>query len=290
MKTSSAVAACTMLSAATVHAQGDQQRPDLAPPPADVRPATAAATVTAPPRAAVCAAPLLTAMVTDDPYNTAADVAEQWRALRIPAWHATAKTLALQSRCYTLIDADPLLLALPGAVMPDMILRVRAVKATLYEKTVGDKIDEGVRSYIESYTTWLGAKSTTDGPPLLSEIGINVSVLCPLLRRVERDIAATDDAPVQALLNQNREYTGPQQNAERAERAIAKALDQISAPLARGERPCASPKAAALPATPPQTPGQSGAPQPSFNPALALTPALGPISGGAFVSPRELPK
>ena len=125
MKTSSAVAACTMLIAATVHAQGDQQRPDLAPP-----------------RAAVCAAPLLTAMVTDDPYNTAADVAEQWRTLRIPAWHATAKTIALQSRCYTLIDADPLLLALPGAAMPDVILRVRAVKATLYS---GRKSNVGVQ-------------------------------------------------------------------------------------------------------------------------------------------------
>ena len=274
MKTSSA--ACTMLIAATVHAQSDQQRPDLAPPPADVRPATAASTVTAPSRAAACATPLLTAMVTDDPYNTAADVAEQWRALRIPAWHATAKTIALQSRCYTLIDPDPLLLALPGAAMPDVILRVRAVKATLYEKTVGDKIDEGVRGYIESYTSWLGAKSTTGGPPLLSEIGINVSVLCPLLRRVERDIAATDNAPVQALLNQNREYTGPQQNAERAERAIAKALDDITGRVARGEKPCAQMQAAAT--------------QPPPAPALTLTPALTPASGGASVSSSELPK
>ena len=270
MKTFHAVAACAMLIAAGVHAQSGEQRPDLAPPPADIRPATAAATVTAPARTAVCVAPQITAMVTDDPYNTAADVAEQWRALRIPAWHATAKTIALQSRCYTLIDADPLLLALPGAAMPDVILRVRAVKATLYEKTVGDKIDEGVRGYIESYTSWLGAKSTTGGPPLLSEIGINVSVLCPLLRRVERDIAATDNAPVQALLNQNREYTGPQQNAERAERAIAKALDDITSRIARGDKPCPQMHAAA--------------------PLPPLAPALGPISGGASVSPRELPK
>ena len=290
MKTFSVVAACTMLIAATVHAQGDQQRPDLAPPPADVRPATAAATVTALPRAAVCAAPLLTAMVTDDPYNTAADVAEQWRTLRIPAWHVTAKTIALQSRCYTLIDADPLRLALPGAAMPDVILRVRAVKATLYEKTVGDKIDEGVRSYIESYTTWLGAKSTTDGPLLLSEIGINVSVLCPLLRRVERDIAATDNAPVQALLNQNREYTGPQQNAERAERAIAKALDDITSRVARGDKPCGQTQAAAPLPAPAQTPGQPNGLPSSLNPALALSPALKPVSGGASVSAKELSK
>ena len=101
-------------------------------------------------------------------------------------------------------------------------------------------------------------------------------MLCPLLRRVERDIAATDNAPVQALLNQNREYTGPQQNAERAERAIAKALDDITGRVARGEKPCAQMQAAAT--------------QPPPAPALTLTPALTPASGGASVSSSELPK
>ena len=290
MKYCHTAAVLIILIAANVHAQGDQQRPHIAPPPADIRPATAASTVTVPPRTAICAAPLLTAMVTDDPYNTAADVAEQWRTLRIPAWHATAKTIALQSRCYTLVDADPLLLALPGATMPDVILRVRAVKATLYEKTVGDKIDEGVRGYIESYITWLGAKSTTDGPPLLSEIGISISVLCPRERRVEREIAAADNAPVQALLNQNREYTGPQQNAERAERAIAKALDGITSRVVRGDNLCMQAPAAAPPAAAPQTLSQSSAPQPVLSPALVLTPALTPASSGAAVSSTALPK
>ena len=111
-----------------------------------------------------------------------------------------------------------------------------------------------------------------------------------VLRRVERDIAATDNAPVQALLNQNREYTGPQQNAERAERAIAKALDDITSRVARGDKPCVQAQAAAPPAAAPQTLSQSSAPQPVLSPTLALTPALTPASGGALVLSRERPK
>jgi len=228
----------------------------------------------APPRSAICATPLLTAMVTDDPYNTPADAAERWRYLKIPAWHATARKLAEQSRCFNLIDPDPLLLALPGAPLPDVILRLRPVKLVLYEKTIADKVDAGVRGYIESYTTWLGAKSTTDGPPMLSAIELTLSVLCPRERRVERELAVTDNAPPQPLINQNREYTGAQQNAARAERAIAKALDDISYRLARGEKPCAQTqidRAAMSPAIAP--PGSSLAPGAAAAPAVAMDPA-----------------
>lgn len=242
-----------------------------------------AAAAQTPPPVAYCPAPLLSVMVTDDPYNTPVEVAEQWRGLKMPAWHTTAHALARRSGCFTLADPDPLLLALPGAPVPGAILRVRPVKLALYEKTLGDKINEGITGYIESYTTWLGAKAT-EGPPLLSEIGIVISVLCPRERRVERELAAADNAPPDALIGPNREHTGAQQNAQRAERVIAQALDEAARRVARGEGLC-PPPAVAMPAAVPAA-ASSSATGLRVAPALAVpaSASFTPATGGAAVS------
>ncbi len=280
----------------TAAAQAQSERPDLAAPVADARPAAASAASTVPaattttaaaaqthPPVAHCPAPLLSVMVTDDPYNTSVEAAEQWRGLKLPAWHTTAHALARHSGCFTLTDPDPLLLALPGAPLPDAILRVRPVKLALYEKTLSDKINEGITSYIESYTAWLGAK-VTEGPPLLSEIGIVISVLCPRERRVERELTATDNTPPDALIGPNREHTGARQNTQRAERAIGQALDEAARRVARGEGLCAAvARAAPAPAT---AAGLNLSPLLAAPPlpAVPLVPAPAAVTGGAAVS------
>ncbi|MFN0162882.1 MAG: hypothetical protein ACKVQQ_16745 [Burkholderiales bacterium] len=186
-------------------------------------------------------------MLTDDPYNTPVDAAEQWRGLRMTAWHVVAMELARRSGCFILMDADPLLMALPGAALPEAILRVRPLRMALYQKTITDKINEGITNYIESYTAWLGAK-VTEGPPLLSELGIGVSILCPRERRVVREVTIDDREAPTALIDDKREHTGAQQNAARAQRAIGRALDDVVRRIERGERMCAA--AAVNPAGP----------------------------------------
>lgn len=236
------------------------------------RPHAAAIAAPSHPLVAHCPAPLLSVMVTDDPYNTPVEAAEQWRGLKLPAWHTTAHALARHSGCFTLTDPDPLLLALPGAPLPDAILRVRPVKLSLYQKTLGDRINEGITSYIESYTAWLGAQ-VTEGPPLLSEIGIVISVLCPRERRVERELAATDNTPPDTLIGPNREHTGARQNTQRAERAIGQALDEAARRVARGEGLCAAPAAAAPAAAAPAATGLRAAPSLAAPASASFIPA-----------------
>lgn len=239
-----------LLALSTAHAQMD--RPDLPPEPPAAAPAA--------PRAApapACARPLATVMITDDPYRTEAEAAEQWRGLRMPAWQAIANDLARASGCYRLFDPDPLLLALPGATLPDAILRVRPVRLALHEKTFGEKINEGINSYIESYTAWLGAK-TPEGPPLLRELGVSLAVLCPRERRVVRDFAATDRELPAPAVDGERRHTGAAQNRQRAERAIAAALAEVTRGFARDARWCAP--APPPPAAPPGAPGSATSP------------------------------
>lgn len=179
-------------------------------------------------------------MITDDPYNTAGDLADKWRSTRLPAPYAQTQRQVARLRCLRILDPDPLLLALPGAIMPDIIVRIRPLRAELYDRTLGDKLDAGVRGYIESYTSWLGAKSTTEGPPLLREAALGVSVLCTHNRRTVREFTATDDEATQPLV-QNGENTAMAQNLARVERAALRAATEIES-LARDIKSlCAAP-------------------------------------------------
>lgn len=190
--------------------------------------------------AADCAEDGPLVMITDDPYNTAGDLAEKWRSTRLPAPYAQTQRQAARLRCLRLLDPDPLLLALPGATMPDIIVRIRPLRSELYDRTLGDKLDAGVRGYIESYTSWLGAKSTTEGPPLLREAALGVRVLCTHNRRTVREFTATDDEATQPLV-QNGENTAMAQNLARVERAALRAATEIES-LARDIKSlCAAP-------------------------------------------------
>ncbi len=225
-------------------------------------------------------APLV--MITDDPYNTTGDLAQKWRSTRLPAPYAQTQRQAARLRCLRILDPDPLLLALPGATMPDIIVRIRPLRAEPYDRTLGDKLDAGVRGYIESYTSWLGAKSTTEGPPLLREAALGVSVLCTHNRRTVREFTATDDEATQPLV-QNGENTAMAQNLARVERAAQRAATEIES-LARNIKSlCAAPATpdsrAVWPSPPIALPSvQVDTDAPSRSPAPAPVPAAQPQS------------
>lgn len=243
---------------------------DATPLPADIptSSATAPGSGEAPalPR---CDARVASAMFTDDPYNTPDEIAAQWRTLGLPQPHAVARKQAETGGCFEMFSPDPLLLALPGAPLPDVIVRIRPSRLVTHEPTMSDKVDAGIRGYIESYTSWLGAKSTTEGPPLLREAGVKMSVLCPRSRRVLREFDVVDTQANEALVQQG-ENTASRQNTARVERALAQAFAGMLA-LVRA-KPCDAAPAAALPSPPAP---QSAAPDStSRNETLPLKSAI----------------
>lgn len=236
-----------------------------------VSPASAATTSGSVEASAVprCDARVASAMFTDDPYNTPDEIAAQWRTLGLPQPHAIAHRQAEAGGCFDMFSPDPLLLALPGAPLPDVIVRVRPAKLAINEPTMNDKIDAGIRGYIESYTTWLGAKSTTEGPPLLREAGVRMSLLCPRSRRVVREFDVVDTRANEALVQQN-ENTASRQNAARVERALAQAFTDMLA-LVRA-RPCDIAASAASPALPSLPAPPSSPMSPSSQISQPVTP------------------
>ena len=275
---------CTLVFILTVTAHA-QTGGDSTPFPAGVSasPATASGNVEAAalPR---CNVKVALAMFTDDPYNTADEIAVQWRTLGLPQPHALARKQAEAGGCFDLFSPDPLLLALPGAPLPDVIVRIRPARLVTHEQTVSDKVDAGIRGYIESYTTWLGAKSTTEGPPLLREAGVKMSVLCPRSRRVVREIDSADTQANKALVQQG-ENTATRQNAARVERALAQAFAGMLA-LVR-TRPCD------ITAAPSSSVSQSVTPDAvSRNEALPLKSAieLPPVAATPGVTMQAAPR
>ncbi|MBL8386129.1 MAG: hypothetical protein JNM90_23805 [Burkholderiales bacterium] len=208
-----------------------------------------------------CARPIATIMITDAPYDTPEELAGQWRSLALPVPHGLARRRVEAGGCFATLSPDPLLLTLPGAPLPEAIVRLRPAHLLLHERTLADKIDSGVRGYVESWTTWLGARTTTDGPPLLREAGLRASILCPTARRVVREIDAVDREP-SAPLVQEGENTAARQNVARIERAVDLLMAETVAALRA--RPCLpAPEAA------PPTPGSAGAPDAFAAPAEA---------------------
>ena len=242
---------CTLVFILTVTAHA-QTGGDSTPFPAGVpvSPAISAATTSSSVEASAmprCNTRIASAMFTDDPYNTPDEIATQWRTLGLPQPHALARKQAEAGGCFDLFSPDPLLLALPGAPLPDVIVRIRPARLVTHEQTVSDKVDAGIRGYIESYTTWLGAKSTTEGPPLLREAGVKLSLLCPRSRNVVREFDVVDTQANEALV-QRGENTAARQNGARVERALAQAFAGMLA-LVR-TRPCDVTAAPAAPAAP----------------------------------------
>ena len=215
-----------------------------------------------------CNTVVASAMFTDDPYNTPDGIAAQWRTLGLPQPHAAARKQAEAGGCFEMFSPDPLLLALPGAPLPDVIVRVRPSQLTVAEQTLGDKVDAGIRGYVESYTSWLGAKSTTEGPPLLREAGVRMSLLCPRSRRVLREFDVVDTQANEALV-QRGENTAARQNTERVARALTQAFAGMLALMRT--RPCDT--AAPAPSSP--LVSQLAAPDPvSRNESLPLKSAV----------------
>ncbi len=191
---------------------------------------------------------------TDDPYRTEVEIAERARTLKLPQPFTVARKFSEQSRCFLLGDPDPAMWVLQGG-MPEVIVRLRFDKLVPYERNLNDKISEGVRGYIESYTAFVGIKSE-EGPQLLAEASITASILCPRTRAEVKTFTLADRDPPKIATNlRDGKSTTAHQNANRVERIVARLHDELRNLFAAGS-PCGS-VVSANPATSAIAPAES---------------------------------
>ena len=217
-----------------------------------------------------CTSVIANFTATDDPYRTEVEIAERARTLKLPQPFTVARKFSEQSRCFLLGDPDPAMWVLPGG-MPEVIVRLRFDKLVPYERNLNDKISEGVRGYIESYTAFVGIKSE-EGPPLLAEAAITASVLCPRNRAEVKTFTLTDrEQPKIAANLRDGKSTTAHQNGNRVERIMARLHDELRNLFAAG-LPCGSAGVAA----PPNDPGVLKSATALGTPITPLTPAVLP--------------
>lgn len=142
-------------------------------------------------RAAVerCASPLATATVTEDVAETPRELRDRQAQLGVPPLARTARRFAEASGCFRLLDADPLLFSLPGAVQPDFLLRVRFVNIELIERSGFERAWHAAYRRAGRY---LGHQYVEVEALNAAEIGL--ALVCPRQRRVAREFAGRDDA------------------------------------------------------------------------------------------------
>ena len=179
-----------------------------------------------------CNQTVATVMIIDDQVNTTPAVNDQYRELKLPTPAQIARRVATESGCFETLDPDPLLLALPGAILPDVILRVRPIKLQFTERNLIEKTDAAVRRYFSSY---LGGSEHELSA--LKSIEIGIVLLCPKQRRVLREYVGVDaDA---ALGSSATETTSLDTvNHQRVIAAYAQAQNEISKFFQHTPNPC----------------------------------------------------
>ena len=251
---------------ATMRISAAQTQPDETPEVRALPPVTVSA----------CTGVAASLTITDDPYRTDVEVADRARTVKLPQPYLVARKFSEQSRCFLLGDPDPAMWVLPGG-MPEVIVRLRFDKLMPYERNLNDKISDGVRGYIESYTAFVGIKSE-EGPPLLAEATIAASVLCTRNRAEVKVLTVHDKEPPRLATNlRDGKSTTAHQNANRVERIMARLHDELRTLFATGS-PCgaAAPVNPAVPTLAPADPGGLKSATALGTPASPLPPAIAP--------------
>ena len=173
---------------------------------------------------AACAIRERSAVIIDDSVNVPAAITEQARIFQLPPPAQAMHALEVWRKCLTLLDNDPLFWTMPGAVLPDFILRVRITELKAAERSLGDKAGSAVGRYIGSY---LG--QTAEEVPALKSAVVAVDVLCPKSRR-----KAT------TIVGRSNEIETPraEQNSERLQQALEAVARDLAPTLSASSHLC----------------------------------------------------
>lgn len=176
------------------------------------------------PGAGGCATGARPMLVIEDRTNVAAQVMELARRAQLVPVAPLLHAALMPNPCIDLLDNDPLFWSLPGAVQPEIILRVRLGELALAELSLGDKAGSAVGRYIGSY---LG--NHAESVPLLKQVAVEVDVICPRTRR---------KAVTLAVQSNETQVPSPEQNLARLQAATQMAANEITAFLAANWQIC----------------------------------------------------
>ena len=159
---------------------------------------------------------------------------DPYARLRVPPLARIARTLAEKSDCFGALEADPALLAMPGGVQPEVVLRVRAASIRVVERSLAEKATDAAKRYIGRYTG--GAEHE---PDVLQAAEVSLELVCPKQRRVIQSFKGMADGPLgDPALTGGRVDTIPGANHERMAMAYAKAQDVALLFLRAKPKPC----------------------------------------------------
>jgi hypothetical protein len=160
--------------------------------------------------------------------------ADPYARLRIPPLARIARTLAEKSACFLTLEADPALLAIPGGVQPEIVLRVRAASIRMVERSLVEKAGDAAKRYIGRYTG--GGEAD---PDVLQSVEVSLEFVCPKQKRVVQTFKGVADSPLgEPGLTGEALDTIPGANHERVAVAYARAQDAALVFLRAKPKPC----------------------------------------------------
>lgn len=178
-----------------------------------------------------CEAPLAQVIVTQDERETPRALADRQAQVGVPPLVRIVHRLAQVSGCFQVLDSEPMLFSLPGAVQPELLLRSRLVS-----------LDLAARSAVER--TWDAARRRLGGEhaqaPAIVSAQIGLALVCPRERRVAHDVIGRSDTQTpQRDVGSGAEVNVARNNQEQIAHATARAQNAALAFLRANPLPCA---------------------------------------------------
>lgn len=183
-----------------------------------------------------CAFPIARVIVTEDGEGSSRALRDRQAQFGIPPLVRTARHLAGSSGCFRVLDADPLLHSLPGAVQPELLLRARLVSLEPLEQSGIERALHGARRRVGGLLG--GAGKVAEGEVLgAAEIGL--ALVCPLERRVAFEVmGASDPSAGTHEARHGSEASAATVNQERIVLAYVRAQNAALGFLRSNPKPC----------------------------------------------------
>lgn len=177
-----------------------------------------------------CEAPLARVLVTQDERETPRALSDRQAQAGVPPLVRIVHRLAQASGCFQVLDSDPMLFSLPGAVQPGLLLRSRLVSLDLAERSAVER-------------TWDAARRRLGGEHVQAEAivaaQIGLALVCPRERRVAHDvIGKSDTQTLPRDVGSGAEVNVARNNQEQIAHAYARAQNAALAFLRANPQPC----------------------------------------------------
>lgn len=177
-----------------------------------------------------CEAALARVIVSQDERENPREFSDRQAQVGVPPLVRIAHRLAQASGYFQVLDSDPMLFSLPGAVQPEYLLRSRLVSLDLAERS-------GIERTWDAARRRLGGEHAQAEAIVAAQIGL--ALVCPRERRVAHDvIGRSDTQSVQREADSGAAANVARHNQEQIAHAYARAQNAALAFLRANPQPC----------------------------------------------------